>query len=82
MYPNGHRVLGKVLLAAHRPDEALAAWQRAYALEPGNLANRFNLALALLALHRAADARAHLEACLADPALAPKARELLAGIQN
>ncbi|MGE5181627.1 MAG: tetratricopeptide repeat protein [Acidobacteriota bacterium] len=78
MYPNGHRVLGKVLLAAHRPDEALAAWQRAYALEPGNLANRFNLALALLALHRAADARPHLEACLADPALGTKARELLA----
>jgi tetratricopeptide (TPR) repeat protein len=77
MYPNGHRILGKMLIAAGRAEEALAAWQRAYALEPGNLQNRLNLGVALAALHRYDEARPHLEASLADPELAPRAREVL-----
>ncbi len=78
MYPNGHRILGKMLLAADRTDEALAEWQRAYALEPGNRENRLNLGVALVAQKRYDDARPHLVACLLDPVLGPRARALLA----
>jgi Tfp pilus assembly protein PilF len=77
MYPNGHRILGKVLFTAGRVEEALPEWERAYALEPGNLANRFNLGLALVALHRMDEARPHLEACMADPRLVPRVKPLL-----
>ena len=77
MYANGQRILGKVALAASHPDEALVAYRRAYELEPRSLVNRFNLALARVALHRDAEARPHLMACLADPALADRARQLL-----
>jgi hypothetical protein len=41
-----HRAHGQVALAAHLPTEALAAFERAYALEPDNAANQYNLALA------------------------------------
>lgn len=78
LYANGQRALGKVALQAQRLDEALTAFERAYTLEPGSLSNRFNLALALIALGRPEDAREHLEACLADPVLGPRARQLLA----
>ena len=77
LYPAGQRALGKIALEAQLPGEALVAFQHAYALEPRSLANRFNLGLALLALHRDADARPHLEACLADPQLGSRARALL-----
>jgi hypothetical protein len=75
---HAHRSHGKVALAAHHDDEALAAFTSAYELEPQSLGNRYNLALALLALHRVAEAVPHLEACLADPALADRARAALA----
>jgi tetratricopeptide (TPR) repeat protein len=74
---HAHRTHGKVALAAREADEALAAFTRAYELEPENLGNRYNLALALLALHRPADAISHLEACAADPELAPRAAAAL-----
>lgn len=77
LYAAGQRAVGKIALATGRAAEALPAFEHAYALEPKNLANRFNLALALLALDRRAEARAHLEACLADPELGPRARSLL-----
>jgi tetratricopeptide (TPR) repeat protein len=77
LYANGQRVLGMVALEAKLPDEALRAFERAYALEPRRLENRFNLGLALLALHRDVDAQPHLEACLQDPMLGPRARALL-----
>jgi tetratricopeptide (TPR) repeat protein len=77
LYANGQRVLGKLALEANNANEALTAFERAYTLEPHNLTNRYNLALALLRLGRADEARAHLEACLADPTLAPRARPLL-----
>ena len=76
-YVNGQRALGKVVLAANDPARALTAFTVAYELEPHNLANRYNLALALVALHRPAEARAHLEACLADPGFVARARALL-----
>jgi len=79
LYPAGQRALGKIALESQLPAEALVAFQHAYALEPNALANRFNLALALLALHRDGEARVHLEACLADPQLGPRARALLNG---
>jgi tetratricopeptide (TPR) repeat protein len=74
---HAHRTHGKVALAAQHPDEALAAFTSAYELEPQNLGNRFNLALALLALHRPADAIPHLEACAAEPGLAGRAAAAL-----
>lgn len=74
------RAHGKVALAAGRADEALAAFAAAYGLEPQNLGNRYNLALALIALHRPGEARPHLEACLADGELHDRAAAALAGL--
>jgi len=72
------RNYGRVALAARRNDEALAAFTTAYGLEPQNLANRYNLALALIATNQRARARPHLEACLADPKLHDRAAAALA----
>jgi tetratricopeptide (TPR) repeat protein len=77
LYANGYRILGKIALDANDANTAVTAFERAYALEPHNLTNRYNLALALLRLGRADEARVHLEACLADPMLAPRVRPLL-----
>jgi tetratricopeptide (TPR) repeat protein len=78
IYPNGHRVHGKVALAVGSAEEARAAFARAATLEPHNLENRFNLALALIALGRHSEARAELTACLSHPVLAHRARVELA----
>jgi len=75
---SAQRAHGKVALAAGRSDDALRAFTAAYGLEPQNLGNRYNLALALLALHRPAEARPHLDACLADPVLHAQAAAALA----
>jgi Flp pilus assembly protein TadD len=75
---SAQRAHGKVALAAGRFDEALRAFTAAYGLEPQNPGNRYNLGLALLALHRPVEARPHLESCLADPALRAKAAAALA----
>jgi len=77
LYANGQRTHGKVALAAHEPAEALQAFQQALALEPESVANRFNLALALIDLGRRSEARPYLEACLHDPGLGPRATALL-----
>ncbi|MDB4963024.1 MAG: Transrane and repeat-containing protein 3 [Myxococcales bacterium] len=77
---NAHRIHGKLALILRGREEALAAFERAYALEPMNLVNRVNLGLALIELKRPAEARVHLEAALADPRLAASARSLLARI--
>jgi predicted Zn-dependent protease len=74
------RAHGKVALAAGRADEAFAAFAAAYQLEPQNLGNRYNLALALIALHRPGEARPHLEACLGDPGLHDRAADALRGL--
>jgi predicted Zn-dependent protease len=74
---SAQRAHGKVALAAGRPGEALPAFVAAYQLEPQNLGNRYNLALALIALDRAAEARPHLAACLADAALHDRAAAAL-----
>jgi len=74
---SAQRAHGKVALAAGRAAEALAAFTAAYGLEPQNLGNRYNLALALIALHRNPEARPHLEACLADRALRDRAAAAL-----
>ena len=76
-YVNGLRARGKIALAAGQPAEALEAFERAYRLEPRNLSNRYNLGLALTALGREPEARAHFTACLEDTSLAPKARVML-----
>ena len=72
------RAHGKVALAAGRANEAFAAFGVAHQLEPQNLANRYNLGLALIALHRPGEARPHLEACLADRELHDRAADALA----
>lgn len=77
LYANGQRVRGKLALDANKPHEAVTAFERAYALEPRNLTNRYNLALGLQRVGREAEARVHLEACLGDPVLGPRARRLL-----
>ncbi|HEX3480676.1 MAG TPA: hypothetical protein VHT91_36915 [Kofleriaceae bacterium] len=74
---SAQRAHGKIALAAGRPAEALAAFTAAYQLQPQKLSNRYNLGLALGALGRPAEARPHLEACLADPALHDRAAAAL-----
>jgi protein O-mannosyl-transferase len=74
---SAQRAHGKIALAGGRAADALAAFTAAYRLEPQNLGNRYNLALALIALHRGAEARAHLEACLADATLHDRAAAAL-----
>ncbi|MDB4959672.1 MAG: hypothetical protein JWO36_7241 [Myxococcales bacterium] len=76
-YAHGHRIVGKIALATQHPDEALAAFQSAYSLAPLDLANRYNLALALIELNRRDEARPFLEACLSDPVLVDRARKAL-----
>ena len=61
-YAFGFSVRGKLALRARDVGEALAMFERAYALAPTD-ANRYNLAAALLAMHRAPEALPHLVAC-------------------
>ena len=82
LYAHGHRIRGKVALAGHQLDEALAAFERAYELEPQSLVNRYNVALALVALGRFDEARPHLEAALSDPQLAAQAQQQLAALPH
>ena len=49
---------GDVFAAAGRPDDALADWQRAYALDPDNLSSRYSSAFLLERQGRLADAAA------------------------
>lgn len=79
-YVNGRRLLGKIALAAGQGAEALEAFSTVYGYEPKKPANRFNLALALIALRRNGEARSHLDACVADPQLGLRARALLADL--
>jgi tetratricopeptide (TPR) repeat protein len=74
---SAQRAHGKIALAAGHSAESLAAFTAAYRLEPQKLSNRYNLGLALGALHRPAEARPHLEACLADPDLHDRAAAAL-----
>lgn len=77
LYVNGHRILGKIALAQRLPAEANAAFALALALEPTST-NRYNLALALAALGRTAEAREELEVTARDPAFTARARAELA----
>ncbi len=77
-YANGHRIRGKVARLAGRADESRAAFEHAYALEPGAAVNRYNLALAYADAGKLADARTLLDSCLTDPAVGTLARGLLA----
>lgn len=81
LYVNGQRAHGKVALAAGQPQEALAAFEQALALEPQNAANHLNEALALIQLGRTAEARTQLQACLGDPRVGVQARQLLESLR-
>ncbi len=65
------RTLGKLALPT-RPDEAREAFRRALALEPESCTNRYNLALAELAMDQPAVALPLLEACVHDVSLGDK----------
>ncbi|MEO8704840.1 MAG: hypothetical protein ABI867_32610 [Kofleriaceae bacterium] len=77
MYAPGFRTYGKVALAAKALPTALLAFERAYELEPHNLANRYNLGLVLVELDRRDDARVHFHACVDDPRVGELARAAL-----
>lgn len=77
MHAAAHRAYGKVALAAKRTELALSEFERALALEPRSCANQYNLALALVGVGRGHDAKGYLDACRADPDLAPRVRALL-----
>lgn len=77
-YVNGHRIRGKVALAAEKFEEAFIAFSYALEMEPDSAPNRMNLALALLALHRPAEARPLLEASVSDPQAGARAKAMLA----
>lgn len=79
-YVNGHRIRGKVALAANKADEALAAFSYVLEVEPDSAPNRMNLALALLKLQRPAEARPLLEASIADPRVGAHAQAMLASL--
>jgi protein O-mannosyl-transferase len=78
-YAHGHRILGKIALMGY-PEEARGAFARAHELQPSNLSNRYNLAIALVALRRYQEALPHLHACERDPTLAARAKAELAWI--
>jgi protein O-mannosyl-transferase len=78
LHAPARRAYGKVALAMHHDEIAFTEFTAAYDLEPKNLDNRYNLALALIARGLVDEARPHLEACLADPELGSRARALLA----
>jgi tetratricopeptide (TPR) repeat protein len=56
--PSLTELRGDLLDATGRPGEALACWQRAYALDPGNLSPRYSTAFLLERQGRLADAAA------------------------
>lgn len=80
MYAPANRALGRVAIAGAHPEEAASAFERAYELEPGSCVNRYNLALALIELHRGAEAREHLAPCLFDQAVGVPARAALGAL--
>ena len=74
---HAQRTLGKVALADGKLDEALGAFLVAERLEPDNLGNHFNLGLVYTRLQRPGEAIPELERCVPDPALGPRATDLL-----
>ncbi len=68
LYAHGYLVLGRLLLALHRPADALDALRHSLALEPG-CATRYELGRALAAVGRVSDAKVELYVCLNDPAV-------------
>ena len=76
-YAIGHRIHGKLARAAGYSDEALAAFERAYELEPRDAVNEYNLAIGLLSVGRTADAYGHLVTCSLDPTYGPLCRGTL-----
>jgi tetratricopeptide (TPR) repeat protein len=77
MHAPARRALGKVALQTSQPQLAYDEFELALTLEPKNLTNHFNVALALISLGREREARPYLEASLRDPALAIDSRRLL-----
>ncbi|MEJ7603180.1 MAG: hypothetical protein WKG01_35155 [Kofleriaceae bacterium] len=73
---HARRTHGKVALTAKLHEEALTAFQWAYAIEPSAV-NRYNLAITLVELGRIAEAMPHLEACAADAQIGDVAKRVL-----
>ncbi|MEO6772127.1 MAG: hypothetical protein ABI467_03785 [Kofleriaceae bacterium] len=78
-YANGQRILGKVArLIDQHSSESRRAFERAYQLEPDSAVDRYNLGIALADAGERVRARALLESCLGDHAVARLARLALA----
>jgi hypothetical protein len=81
MLAQARRSHGMAALATAHPAEALESFSLTLALEPSAL-NRYNLALALLALGRASEAVPLLEQCVLDPRVGALAHEQLAALRR
>jgi tetratricopeptide (TPR) repeat protein len=81
MTPHARRTHGMAALASGLAEEALGAFEAALALEPSAI-NRYNVALALLALGQTERAVPLLEQSLDDPRIGPLARAKLTEIRG
>jgi len=77
MHAPAHRALGTVALTAKHPVVALAGFDRALHLEPRNPLNKYNVALALTALGRHAEAARYMAEANADPSFGWRIRALV-----
>jgi hypothetical protein len=81
MIPHTRRSHGMVALATKHNEEALEAFSMALALDPSAM-NRYNVALALLALDRPREAIPLLEQCVVDARVGQLARTQLAAARR
>ncbi len=81
MVPHTRRSHGMAALATGHPAEALEAFTMALALEPSAM-NRYNTAMALLALDRPREAIPLFEQCVLDPRIGAMARGQLAAART
>lgn len=81
-YVPGLSARGKIALEAGLAGEALEMFERVHALAPKDLVNRYNVALALIRLHRAPEALPHLIACAKSGEVGAACRAELAKFQR
>jgi tetratricopeptide (TPR) repeat protein len=75
-YAAGHRSHGKIAFNAGLYEEARAAFERAYQLDPRDAVNEYNLGLSLLRLGREWEAYPHFIACSIDSYIGASCRQL------
>lgn len=82
LHAPAQRALGSVALAANHRLLALVAFERALHLEPRNTLNKYNVALALIALGRRVAAERYLAECKADPSFVWRVRALVDSLRR